>query len=554
MLAQLQISNYVIVESLDLEFDRGMSVLSGETGAGKSILLGALGLALGDRADNAMVLPGCARAEISASFMINTYPQLQQWLTEQELDSDDDCIIRRTISSEGRSRGYINGQPVPLTTLKAVGEQLVELHGQHAHHSLLKPETQRQLLDSYAEHLLDIEQLAILFKQRKALQQQLDQLVNQQQDQSEREALLRFQIDELEKLNLQPGEWETLEQDHSRISNIQTLKEGCYTIQSLLDDENGDSINNQLNQAQREISAITILDSSLEPIATMLDEASIQINEASSQLRHYIDQLDIDPQQLQQIEEKISAAFTLARKHRIAPEELPQQLLLLQQHLTEIDSADERIASLQQQLSDHNHQFEQLKNQVSKQRQQAASKLQQEISANMRELGIDEGELNIQINPGPDTIHGGDEITFEIRTNPGQPFRPLHKIASGGELSRISLAIQVILATRAAIPTLIFDEVDVGIGGKTADMVGRALRKLGNDCQVLCVTHQPQVAAQAHHHFQILKERNADASRTHVIKLDHQARVAEIARMSGGITITAQTMHHAEQMMKNVQN
>lgn len=554
MLSQLQISNYVIVDSLDLEFDKGMSVLSGETGAGKSILLGALGLTLGDRADSAMVLPDCKRAEISTTFDIDNYKSLQKWLEDNELDNDGECIIRRTISREGRSRGYINGQPVPLTTLKAVGEQLVELHGQHAHHSLLRSDTQRSLLDSFAEHQNDVEAISQIYKEKKSLQQKLEQLITQQQESSEREALLGFQIEELEKLNLSEGEWEQLEHDHSRIANVQTLKQGSYQVQVMIADESDENLLSQLNKAQRELEQLLQLDETLSTSYGMLEEASIQINEAASELRHYIEQLDIDPEQLQYLEERISTTHELARKHRIHPSELPQHLQDLQTRLQEIGNTDEQIDSLNTQLETLNQQYDDLKLKLSSQRKTAAEKLNKEVTTNMRELGIGEGEFSINISECPEGPFGIDEVQYEIKTNPGQPFRPLAKIASGGELSRISLAIQVILATRASIPTLIFDEVDVGIGGKTADMVGRALRRLGNSCQVLCVTHQPQVAAQAHQHYQIIKEHTNESSRTRVVQLDSDARITEIARMSSGMEITEQTLTHAREMIENVQN
>ncbi len=552
MLSQLQISNYVIVESLDLEFDGGMSVLSGETGAGKSILLGALGLVLGDRADSAHVLPGHTRAEIAASFMIDGCPSLKAWLEENELEADNECILRRTVSSDGRSRGYINGQPVPLTSLKSVGEQLVELHGQHAHHSLLKSDAQRIMLDNYAGHQDEVDQISEIYKRRKALKQQLNQLLEQQRESTELETLLGFQIEELEQLNLTEGEWEHLEQEHSRTANIQTLKKGCQQLQALLGDEDEESILSQLNRAQRELSSLIQLDSSLTSSNTMLEEASIQIHETLTEVRHYLDSLDSDPERLAQLEERISSAYNLARKHRIQPAQLPEHLNTLNHRLKAIGDTDQQIADISKELDDLNSRYQTLSQKISMQRKAAAQRLDVEVTKNMHQLGIGEGEFTIAFDEGSECSHGMDDIQFMIKTNPGQPFRPLAKIASGGELSRISLSIQVILATRSGVPTLIFDEVDVGIGGKTADKVGRALRQLGQSCQVICVTHQPQVAAQANHHFQITKQSTDAQSRTQVIKLDPEARVHEIARMSSGIEITEQTLNHAREMINSV--
>lgn len=551
MLKHLHIRNFAIVEALELEFRQGMSVLSGETGAGKSILLGALGLTLGDRAESGIIRQGADRAEISASFDIQHLPELKAWLEEHEMEMDGECILRRTINADGRSRGYVNGQPSPIQTLKALGEQLVDIHGQHAHQSLLKRDVQRELLDAFAGHLPLVKQTTASFRHWQTLQQEYDELSRASSERDARQELLRYQVEELETLKLEPGELEKLDLEHDRLANASRLLEGTQAAVNRLYEGEEQSVTSLLEQTLSELQALQSFDAALASSCEMLESAVIQAKEAALELRHYADGLELDPEQLQEIEQRLSAIHDLARKHRVEPQALPALLEQLQEELTGLDNTDSRLQGMQAEIETAWNEYQTLAGKLSNGRQAAAKKLASAVTDNMQALGMGGGRFDVVLQPlekGP-SVNGLESVELQVSANPGQPLRPLSKVASGGELSRISLAIQVITAGQEGIPTLIFDEVDVGVGGGVAEMVGRQLRQLGESRQVLCVTHQPQVAAQGHHHFRISKRSAGGETRTEVVPIEGDVRVEEVARMSGGVEITEQTLEHARELI-----
>ena len=556
MLIHLQIRNFALVETLELSFEQGMSVLSGETGAGKSILLGALGLTLGDRADSGVVRHGSDRAEIAATFATDALPSVSEWLQEHELDMDGECILRRTINAEGRSRAFINGQPAPLQMLRELGEQLVDIHGQHAHQSLLKREVQRQQLDGYAEHGPLLKQTATSFQQWQQLRHELDELQRLADERDSRLELLRYQVEELDALQLQADEIPALDEEHRKLANVTRLQEGAQSAAAQLYENDETALVSLLERMQRELQTLQELDPGLIPASELLEGAAIQAREAAGELRHYIDSLDSDPGRLNSVEQRLGVIHELARKHRVEAEQLPQLLDQLTEELEQLESAGSRLDGLQVEIDTTLAVYQKTADKLSKGRTKAAKKLSELISKNMQQLGMGEGRFEIVLSPieAVASAYGQETVEFQVSANPGQPLRPLNKVASGGELSRISLAIQVITAGKGGIPTLIFDEIDVGVGGGVAEMVGRELRRLGSDRQVLCVTHQPQVAAQGHHHFYISKTTDKGNTRTTVEIIEDEQRVAEVARMSGGIDISEQTLSHAREMLASAAN
>ena len=552
MLTHLHIRNFALVASLDLDLQAGMTVLSGETGAGKSILLGALGLTLGDRADSTVVRHGAERAEITATFRIDALKGVVEWLREQELDSEDECILRRTVSADGRSKAFINGQPMPLQSLRELGEQLVDIHGQHAHQSLLKRDIQRQLLDAFAGHLPLLNQVTGAWRQWQQLQQDFQQLSQQAGEREARLELLRFQCQELEALQLLGGELAELDEEHAILANASRLLEGSQQAVGMLSENDDYSINSMLQRCLNELRELQGYDPRLASSCEMLESAAIQADEAASELRHYVNALELDPQRLEWVDQRLAAIHSLARKHRVEPEALPELQHQLEQELAELEQADSRLAGMQQAIDSALAHYQQLAGKLSEGRQKAATRLAKAVSQQIQALGMGGGKLEVQLTPldkGP-SAHGNEQIELLVSANPGQPPRPLNKVASGGELSRISLAIQVITASQEGIPTLIFDEVDVGVGGGVAEMVGKQLRMLGESRQVMCVTHQPQVAAQGHHHYQIRKHSDKGSTTTQVSPVVGDERVEEIARMSGGLTITEQTLEHARDLLR----
>lgn len=556
MLNSIHISNFAIVDHLELDLPIGMIVLTGETGAGKSILLDALGLALGDRADSQVVRHGCDRAEINITFDIATMPEVQDWLQQRELDDGTDCLIRRTINADGRSRGYINGQPQPLTELRELGEMLVDIHGQHAHQSLLKRDSQRQTLDAYAAHPVLVAQTQSTYKHWQQLRDELDRMQQQRADRDARLDLLRFQVDELDQLAPQPNEMEHLELEHQRLAHASKLLEGSERAYQMLYDNEQGAVLSLLQNTSNELSQLSRFDEALAPIAQLLEGAAIQVQEAASELRHYTGSVELDPAQLAQVESRMGELLRLARKHHTTANELPAHLDKLRSELDALENADLRAEHLNAEIKRAAQTYRSCAEQLSASRRAAATKLSEAVSQDMQQLGMKGARFEIQLialAEGEFSTHGLERIEYMVCTNPGQPAQPLSKIASGGELSRISLAIAVNTASQHGIPTLVFDEVDVGIGGGTAEIVGHLLRQLGSTRQVLCVTHQPQVAALGHHHLHVSKQAKEGATVTQIQPLLQQQRVEELARMLGGIEITQSTLLHAGEMLERSQ-
>ena len=552
MLTHLVIRDFAIVKNLDLEFGPGMSAMTGETGAGKSILLEALGLLLGDRADSDAVRTGVERAEVSAGFDLGRLPEARRWLAERDLEHDDAaCQIRRVVNRQGRSRAYINGSPQPLQGLREFGELLVDIHGQHEHQSLMQRDRQRELLDDYADNGALLAEVAERHRAFHALEARLAKL---QQASAERDArldMLRYQVQELTQLGLQAGELEVLEEELPRLAHAEKLLAGTQLALNLLyenDDLSGASL---LGQAQNALASLVDLDSRLAPTLELINNALIQIQEASDELRSYTGAVDLDPARLAFVEERLAAVDRLARKHRVAGHELPALLASLQAELDSIEHRDEHLQALEGQLASARDAYRDSARRLGERRRQAAGTLAARVSETIQGLGMPRGRVSIAVEPVErPAVHGLDSVEFQVSANPGQPLRPLARVASGGELSRISLAIRVIAANHQRIPTLVFDEVDTGIGGGVAEVVGRQLRALGRHCQVLCVTHLPQVAAQAHRHFQIRKRSDEASTWTTVTPLDDDQRVAEIARMLGGLAVTENTLAHAREMIE----
>jgi DNA repair protein RecN (Recombination protein N) len=555
MLTHIHIRDFAIVDELELEFAGGMTALTGETGAGKSILVDALGLVLGDRAGAEAIRHGADKAEISATFQITTLPAVRAWLQDQDLEADDECQLRRIIGREGRSRAYINGRPTPVQSLKEIGELLADIHGQHEHQSLLRRDIQRELLDTYASHAAEVTALTALYREHKTQSDELEQLRGAAQDRSARSELLRFHIQELEALDLSTGELQQLEEEHGRLANAGRLLETCQrAVAALYEDEV--SATGLLGHAQAELQELVRFDPKLQSICELLNGALIQAREASDELRGYSESMELDPARLDWIDQRIASIQALARKHRCKTEELNALLERSRQEFEQLEHADEHFDTLERNITRLAKDYHVLALKIRKQRHLAATGLGQKISSAMHELGMPGGRFNIALEDLPAgelTAHGLDRIEFRVSANPGQPPLALTKVASGGELSRISLAIQVIATHASPVSTLVFDEVDTGIGGGVAEVVGRQLRALGERCQVLCVTHLPQVAAQAHQHCQVQKLTGDETTRTRIRPLTGKERVNEIARMLGGIEVTASTLAHAEEMIDKAQ-
>ena len=556
MLTHIHIRDFVLVDELELELDGGMTALTGETGAGKSILVDALGLLLGDRAEASWVRHGSERAEISASFRLDGLEQARDWLAEQELDGgEEECQLRRVISREGRSRAFINASPVPLQSLRELGDRLVDIHGQHEHQSLVRQEVQRALLDGFGAHAEALAAVAAAHGRWRALQEELEGLRAITAERDSRLEFVRFQVGEMEGLQLRAGEIGELEEEHARLANAGQLLESCASSLQRLYDADESSAHDQISLALREVEELAGLDASLQPVRELLTEARIQVQEAADTLRRYTDRVEQDPQRLQDVELRLGTLHDLARKHRVEPDALPALFERLAQELATLEQADQRLDQLESQVRESAVQYREAAARLHKARAKAAREFGTRVSAAMQDLGMPGGVFTVEVTAREDgrfTAQGSDRIEFRVSANPGQPPMALGKVASGGELSRISLAIQVIATDSAAIPTLIFDEVDTGIGGGVAETVGRLLRALGEQRQVLCVTHLPQVAAQAHQHLQVSKLAGTNSTRTSIRRLGKTERVDEIARMLGGIEITESTLRHAREMLERV--
>ncbi|NIY82811.1 DNA repair protein RecN [Vibrio hepatarius] len=551
MLAHLSVNNFAIVKSLQLELSQGMTTITGETGAGKSIAIDALGLCLGGRAEASMVRQGEEKTEVSAAFSLDNNIHATRWLEDNDLLDGSDCILRRIVSKEGRSRAFINGSPVPLSQLKALGQLLINIHGQHAHHHLMKSEYQMAMLDQYAGHTNLLKSTRNAYQSWRQADNNLKQLKENSAANLAQKQLLEYQIKELNELSLGEEEYAELEQEHKRLSNSGELASTCQQAIELIYE--GEEVNalGILQSANHSLIQLAELDERLAELPNMMAEAIIQIEEANSELRSYLDSIDVDPARMAYVEERFSKVMSIARKHHVLPDELYQHHQDLLAQIEALDCSDERLGELEQDVEAKYQAFLNAAEKLHKSRCRYAKELNKLITESMHELSMEKAKFCIEVeNQGthPSPL-GMDDVCFVVSTNPGQPMQPIAKVASGGELSRISLAIQVITAQKVDTPSLIFDEVDVGISGPTAAVVGKMLRKLGESTQVLCVTHLPQVAGCGHQQLFVAKQTKAGKTETQMNRLDNDQRVSELARLLGGSQITESTLANARELL-----
>lgn len=555
MLKSIYISNFAIIDELELDFGSGMNVLTGETGTGKSIMIDALNLALGSRADSSMARSPERRIEIVATLDTGHTPTALDWLEAHGLDTAQGaCVLRRVISKDGKSKAYINGSPCPVMQLRSIGELLVDVYGQHECQSLMRRDKQRELLDGYAGH--DMQALGTLFRCWKDLNRQLESAEDNREHALSQLELLRYQCQELEQLGLDEDEYEALNERHVQLSHAKALNEGSLRISSRLAGDLDETVCDTLGQLLADLEKLSAIDRALEPTLEDLNTAQIQLAETAHALRDYSEQVLADPQELQQLEDRISEIEDVARKHKVRPAELPALHASLAVELENLETRHEDPEEIRKAMLDTEQRYRTLAGEISSARHSAAEALDKKITGSMQTLGMQGGQFHVEVQPRKSSEPGSnglDELRFLVRTNPGQSLRPLDKVVSGGELSRLSLAIQITTANNLGIPTLIFDEVDAGVGGATAEIIGQHLRKLSDNAQVFCVTHLAQVAAQAHHHYKVSKHEHDSSVRAEISQLAEQARVDELARMLGGIEMTRNIQEHAREMLQQTQ-
>ena len=553
MLESIQIRNFAIIDSLNLEFDRGLTALTGETGAGKSILLDAIKLIAGDRADSDNVKAGHEKAEISVRFDLGDHLQARQWLQENDLESDHECIIRRVVFANGRSKAFINGHNAPLAQLKNLSQLLVDLHGQHEHQSLQKPQIQQQLLDAYLGDPKLVGEVRQKYQDWQQVEQKLTRLRTGSIEREQRIELLSLYCQELADLNPVDGEVETLQDEYSRLSHAGLLLENTGAVLALLYENDENTVQSQLSHCEQVMRNQLCRDASLATSHELIKNALIQVQEASNELRNYQDSVDLAPERLDWLNSRIARTQDLARKHHVETQALPELRRQLELELETLQNNEQNADSLDLELKLKKSAYMAVAEQLSSRRKQTALSLSEQITQTMQQLSMVGGKFLVQVdNLDSEASYkatGINTVSYLVSANPGQPLKPLNKVASGGELSRISLAIQVILSESSRIPSLIFDEVDSGVGGGVAEIIGKKLRWLGENRQVFCVTHLPQVASQAHHHFRVEKTSGTNSTTTDVIALNKHERLEEIARMLGGMTITEQTRAHANEMI-----
>jgi len=549
MLQELTIQNLALIEKLQLNFHPKFSTLTGETGAGKSILLDALGLSLGERADSSLVRHNTPRADVTAQFNIENLPNVQAWLTQHELDDEQDCFLRRTVTPEGRSKAYINSRPVPASQLKKLGNLLIDIHGQHEHQSLLSNTKQLDLLDAYAAHPSLTTNCKQHYQTWQTLQQQFKMRLENQADHQNKLELLHFQNSEFNEIQPVQDEFETLSKEQHQLSHAKEIQSACQAAYEAIEDESGAA--EKINQAILALEQIADVTPLLKTNLTQLNSALIEIQEAAGEIQQQASATELDPQRLNTIEERLSQLFSLAKKYNIDPSELTSKQQQLQQSLTELTQSEDSLDTLKQEIKDAGIQFKQHATQLQQSRQKTAKKLSKTVTEGMQTLGMPNGlfEVRLETLENPN-VTGLDKAAFYVTANKGQPPQPLVKVASGGELSRISLAIQVATAEVTSLPTLIFDEVDVGIGGGIAEVVGKKMQQLGEHKQILSITHLAQVASHGHCHLQIEKQTRHEQTYTEVTELTTKQRIEELARMMGGLVVTEQTLKHASEMLK----
>ncbi len=549
MLNHIQILNYAIVDSLDVDLGPNMTVLTGETGAGKSILVDALGLVLGDRADADAVREGALRAEVSAAFTVTALPMVRTYLADHALLEDDvdpakdthsevdaECLIRRVVGKDGRSRAFVNGRAVPLQTLRELGALLVDIHGQHAHQSLLVRDAQREILDDYADNVGLQREVATCYESLRQLSTEYQRIHQATADRENRLEYLRFQIRELDDMAVKEGELDALEEERRWLAHATRLQDGGRSALVRLEGEGVPNVLGLLFRVRNDLRPLQGIDARLASVAELVEGAVIQAEEAAVGLRHYLETLDLDPHRMDFVEERLIAIKELARKFRIEPAALAELAERLRHEIAELEQSELRTEALASSVAAARRTYREVATRLHAARTRMGAELAERVTKNLHALGMPGGHFEVACTflADQEGESGMDRVEFLVSTNPGSPMRPLAKVVSGGELSRISLALQVLVATNLRVPTLVFDEVDVGVGGRVAGIVGRLLHKLGERCQVLCVTHLPQVAAEGHHHLLVTKSTESGATRVAIRALAAEERVQEIARMLGG--------------------
>lgn len=555
MLLQLAIQNYATVDSLEIEFNPGMSVITGETGAGKSVIVGALGLTLGDRADRTIIRSGARKAEISAEFSTANILAARNWLSEHDLEAEDpsgSCLLRRVVNEDGRSRGYINGSPVTMGNLKSLGEMLINIHSQHEHQSLLRRSSHQYLLDEYCVKSELRSDLRDNWKRWQTNFQLIQELSSQSEEDSAQSQLLSYQLDELDELEIGENEATELVGEFKTLNHAdETIAAVAHALNLCLENEDH-NVNSLLNQALAVLKELPEKQPRTDSIVSLMETAEIQLQEAISELRDFRDDFDADPQRLEQVNARLSVLHAIARKHKVHANELPEVVASLRQQLGRLQNSDEELEKLRANNQEYRASYKKIASRISELRRDGATKLARQINTQLELLGMPHTSLEVTLRPvtsDDPMIHGLETVEFLVSTNPGQDAKPLIKIASGGELSRISLAIQVITAQTSQTPSLVFDEVDVGIGGGVARTVGELLRQLGSSTQILCVTHQAQVAGQGHQHLFVTKINSANSTVTKIEELTDAAKIREVARMLGGEEVSVESLAHAEQML-----
>lgn len=560
MLTHITINNFTLVEHLDLDLKAGMTAITGETGTGKSILLDALAMTLGERADADRVRYGSPRADITATFCLDDLPDAQAWLMNNDLNHDDVCLLRRVVTAEGRSRCFINAQPATLQQVRALGEYLIDIHSQHAHQSLLSKQTHQRLLDEFAQHQPLVSTVKQAHQKWLSLHAQWISLRDNADETKARYQLLRYQVEELDQLNLTEGELAALEAEQKMLDSAETIIHKSQQLAECCDNEDH-GLQPSLSQALRLIHEITPKSASLINAEQLLNNAMIHVEEAYSEIRYQVDNTELNPERLSDINDRLSASYDIARKHHITPEKLLEKHHTLAKELASLSGGDEHLEALENKVASAQKAFLVHAKKLSKQRHHAAQQLTQQVNQQLATLSMANADFvaSISSDDTSKSANGIDQIEFLISTNPGHPHKSLAKVASGGELSRVSLAIQVATAQTSHVATLVFDEVDVGIGGATADVVGRLLAQLGNRSQVLCVTHLAQVASKAHQHWRVSKSsstRNGEnnkvieSTESTIVDLQAEEKIEEIARMISGSSVSQQSLAHAKEMME----
>ena len=553
MITWIDVRDFLIVRHVEISFDGGLTVITGETGAGKSIIVDALTILLGDRTSGDIIRPGSEQCEVQAGFDLSNNPAAQLWLEGQEIDIDDsECTLRRIVSHKKSSRGFIQGRPVPISSLRELGQLLVDVHGQHEYHQLLKKTVQRKTLDAFAGTLDEVHALEICFDQLSTAITHLEELRAKADDSAQREDYLRHQVDELTALAPEPDELASLDSAHSRLSHTRELAEGTWQALHELEEGEDDTVLVLLGRVSDRLAELSKFDTRLANSASQLQDITTLLSDAVNDIRRCHVDYELDPEEFQRLDSRLTLLHDAARKYKVRPEQLRDLLERLSGELESITTEEQRILEVEQQISALITDYDALASRISQGRAESAAKLADAVTRQLADLGLEQAKFSVDLNPIETTSrtrYGAENVNFAVRTIPEMPFAPLDQVASGGELSRISLAIQVVTAQIDSVPSCIYDEVDIGIGGRIAEIVGSKLRLLGSQRQILCITHLPQVAVQGHGHLHVTKTDDAEVE---ICPLDPALRTDEIARMLGGIEITQQTLAHAEEMLQRV--